>query len=249
MPPKPSAAERDRRGRRAGRRGSRRRFVIHFTPMKSAMSAIGRMIREERAPVQRLEHGTGDGGSDRRGERDDQADAAHHPTSGLRRNDVHDRRHQQRHHDAGTGGLDDAPHEQDRETGSDQRDERAERERDHRGDEDLPRGEALQDETGGRDHDGHRQHEGTGEPLAELGRDAEIGVQMRDRDPHRGLVEDGDERGDEQQPDHAHVLARDLTRCRCGGRRDGAGIDGRHGRPPGRRRNGDIARVRKSPSA
>ena len=91
--------------------------------------------------------------------------------------------------------------------GESERDERAEREEAHRGDVDLARREPAQQEAADRDDDRHRQHERGREPLGLERRDAEVVDEVRDRDAHRGLVEDRDEGCTQEQPDDPVLFA------------------------------------------
>ena len=90
------------------------------------------------------------------------------------------------------------------ESGSHEADQGARGEQDHRRQEDLAGTETLQEESGRRNDNGHGEHECTGQPLAELWRNPQRSVELWDRNGHRRFVEDRDEGGDQQQPDHPH---------------------------------------------
>ena len=74
--------------------------------------------------------------------------------------------------------------------------------------------QALQQEARHRDDDGHREQERRRHPLRGRRRDAEARHERRDRDAHDRLVQDHDERRDEQQIDDESVAAR--RACRGG---------------------------------
>ena len=73
--------------------------------------------------------------------------------------------HQQRQHDGGAAGLDDAGQQQDFEARRKGGQQRAGGKQSHGQHEHGPGGQPLQDEPGGGDDDGHGEHEARGQPL------------------------------------------------------------------------------------
>ena len=166
---------------------------------------------EQPAPRGELEHHAGDGRAERGGDRDREHHVAHDPAAVALGDDRHQRRHQQRQHHRGAGGLHDPADDEHPEDGRQRGEQGAGEEDGHRGQERLPRGDALQEPAGHRDDHGHRQHEGGREPLRAAGGDVELDHQPRDRVDHDRLVEDHHE-GGEHQPAQDGVRRLDRAR-------------------------------------
>ena len=156
---------------------------------------------EQETPWQEIDDQTGQGRAQRRRERDDHAEPAHRGAALVGRE--HDEQHglQQRHEDAGAGGLQDAAEQQHPETGGGGAHDGAEQEHADRVEEQLPCGEALDQERGDRDHDAVGEHERGGQPLRGVAGDAELGHEMRQRGGHQRLVEDRGEAADHHHED------------------------------------------------
>ena len=169
---------------------------------------------EEEVPGQRVEDEPGQGRAECRGDGHDDGDPAHEATAGVFGHDRHDRRHEQRHHHRRARGLNDAGDDEHGEFGCERTEQGAGCEEAHRQEEHLPCGQALEQVAGRRDDDGHREHERRRRPLGDVERDPEVGDEVRDRHAHDRLVEEGDEGGPEEQPDHPGVRRGRWRRCR-----------------------------------
>ena len=196
--------------------------------------------REQPAPVEHAEHEPRDGRPDRRGDRDDDGDVAHRAAAARGRGHGHDGGHEQREHDRRAARLHDAADDERVEPGRQRADRGAQAEQGHRREEHGARGEPLDHEAGDGDDDRHRQHERRGHPLGGARRDVQVAHQPGERDAHDRLVEDDDERRDQQQADGetvAHAGSRSRVRGRVG---RGQGLVG-HGSTSGVGGKGDVA--------
>ncbi len=178
----------------------------------------GKHGQEQQPPRPQLQQHTGDGGAQGGSDGDDEGYVAHDAAAVVRRYEGHQRGHEQRHHDGRAAGLDDAGGQQYGEGRRCRGQSRAGKEQGHRETEGGAGRHALEEPPRHRDDDGHGEHESRGQPARGRCGDVEIAHEPRNRVHHDRLVEEDDERGQHENPQHGgDAGGREGGRCSwCG---------------------------------